>query len=427
MINKMKKVVFFTVLAFISQMFCENAFSQDWTQNYNNYIFKINSEEYMRISRGAAYDLQMYFPHTVSAGGPRWNRIIAQGQLAFFTNNRGLSDNNVDMLINASGNVGIGGLGSDAITEKLTVAGNLRFATGGKIISNSELELNPLNNNPISFNLSGLKGLQMKNGRNNDFTLYFPVSNSINGRWNRIIAKNNLSFTAGDRGVSADVSDLFVSTSGNVGVGFSTPSEKLSVYGNIKIANGKRFTLHNDSLSMDFEISSLWHSKGTNPRNYLGVITNTNHGLLLGANNTSIMKIEPNNEKGYVIIYKDGTGTSPDLIKQENKDKYALFVEDGILSEDFAIGPKKTWADFVFNVDYKLKTLNEVEQFVKDNKHLPDMPAASEVQENGYNLHHMNVKLLQKVEELTLYSIEQEKTIKMLLGKMEQLENKINK
>jgi hypothetical protein len=81
--------------------------------------------------------------------------------------------------------------------------------------------------------------------------------------------------------------------------------------------------------------------------------------------------------------------------------------------------------------------LNEVEQFVKDNKHLPDMPVASEVQENGYNLHDMNVKLLQKVEELTLYSIEQNKKIEKLedvvksyqtlLEKVEKLESKINK
>jgi hypothetical protein len=106
---------------------------------------------------------------------------------------------------------------------------------------------------------------------------------------------------------------------------------------------------------------------------------------------------------------------------------YALFVENGILSEDYALGAKSTWADHVFSESYQLRDLNEVENFIKTNGHLPKIPSAAEVQKDGYNLHDMNVKLLQKVEELTLYSIEQEKTIKLLLEKMDQLENKINK
>jgi hypothetical protein len=69
------------------------------------------------------------------------------------------------------------------------------------------------------------------------------------------------------------------------------------------------------------------------------------------------------------------------------------------------------WADFVFKPDYQLKPLAEVEQFISTNGHLPEIPTTKEVEQNGVNLGEMNAKLLQKVEELTLYLIEQKKII----------------
>ncbi len=68
-------------------------------------------------------------------------------------------------------------------------------------------------------------------------------------------------------------------------------------------------------------------------------------------------------------------------------------------------------ADFVFNEDYKLPSLNEVERFVKEHKHLPEIASEKEMQDTGLYLADMNIKLLQKIEELTLYTIDQEKKI----------------
>jgi hypothetical protein len=77
------------------------------------------------------------------------------------------------------------------------------------------------------------------------------------------------------------------------------------------------------------------------------------------------------------------------------------------------------WADFVFNDDYRLKPLSEVNAFIQENKHLPEIPSATEIKENeGVNLGEMQVKLLQKIEELTLYIIQQEKRINELEEKM---------
>ena len=86
------------------------------------------------------------------------------------------------------------------------------------------------------------------------------------------------------------------------------------------------------------------------------------------------------------------------------------------------------WADFVFKPGYQLKPLSEVEQFISTNGHLPEVPTAKEVEQNGVNLGEMNTKLLQKVEELTLYLIEKDKKIKALeekLYKVDMLEAQI--
>ncbi|WP_461639607.1 hypothetical protein [Labilibaculum euxinus] len=73
------------------------------------------------------------------------------------------------------------------------------------------------------------------------------------------------------------------------------------------------------------------------------------------------------------------------------------------------------WSDFVFEDDYQLKNLEEVESYITKNNHLPDVPSEKEVLENGIQLGEMNAKLLQKIEELTLYLIKQNKRTNKLI------------
>jgi hypothetical protein len=70
--------------------------------------------------------------------------------------------------------------------------------------------------------------------------------------------------------------------------------------------------------------------------------------------------------------------------------------------------------DYVFVNDYKLKSLQEVEDYIKENKHLPEIPSAKEIEKNGLMLAEMNMSLLKKMEEMTLYMIEQNKQLKAL-------------
>ena len=67
--------------------------------------------------------------------------------------------------------------------------------------------------------------------------------------------------------------------------------------------------------------------------------------------------------------------------------------------------------DFVFEEDYELKTIGEVEDFINENGHLPDIPPAAQSEEHGLEVGEMSARLLQKIEELTLYTIEQQKQL----------------
>src|SRR5690606_6654045 len=89
-------------------------------------------------------------------------------------------------------------------------------------------------------------------------------------------------------------------------------------------------------------------------------------------------------------------------------DHYSLFVYGGILTEEVRVILEEDWADYVFDEDYNLPTLQALEQFIKENKHLPNIPSAKEIKEKGIELGQMAKLQQEKIEELTLYIIEQD-------------------
>lgn len=102
-----------------------------------------------------------------------------------------------------------------------------------------------------------------------------------------------------------------------------------------------------------------------------------------------------------------------------NPGSFKLAVNGTIRAKEIKV--ETGWADFVFEEDYSLRSLNEVEQYIKAHKHLPDIPSAAEVEENGVQLGDISAKLLQKIEELTLYVIEQQKQIELLKNENQKL------
>ena len=99
--------------------------------------------------------------------------------------------------------------------------------------------------------------------------------------------------------------------------------------------------------------------------------------------------------------------------------KYKLDVSGTIRANEIIVNT--TGADFVFSDDYQLRPLSEVKTFIQENKHLPEIKSAQEMQEDGVSVNELQTQLLQKIEELTLYLIQQEQTIQEMRQEIEQL------
>lgn len=115
-------------------------------------------------------------------------------------------------------------------------------------------------------------------------------------------------------------------------------------------------------------------------------------------------------------------------IKDEFKNLFMLFVEKGVLAEDHAVLASGVWlADYVFDSEYKMRSLEEMEAYVKENKHLPEVISQRELDEKGYfSVNEMLVGQLQNLEELVLHTIAQEEKIKSLEAQIAELEQLAN-
>ncbi|MEM6700284.1 MAG: hypothetical protein AAF599_17905, partial [Bacteroidota bacterium] len=116
-----------------------------------------------------------------------------------------------------------------------------------------------------------------------------------------------------------------------------------------------------------------------------------------------------------------GTTNRPTMVGINNTTDYRLFVCGGILAEEWLI-PSVTWCDYVFEKDYDLKSLPEVEQHIAIKGHLHNTPSAEKIENNGLEVAKMTVNQQEKIEELFLHMIEMDKRVKALEEKNEQLE-----
>ncbi|MBK9542163.1 MAG: hypothetical protein IPO49_07540 [Bacteroidetes bacterium] len=105
---------------------------------------------------------------------------------------------------------------------------------------------------------------------------------------------------------------------------------------------------------------------------------------------------------------------------------YKLAVNGKIICEEVKVKLHTAWPDFVFKPEYKLMPLHELKQFINQNMHLPEIPSASEVEQSGNSLGEMQTKLLQKIEELTLYLVQQNDKIEKLQSENANLNTKLD-
>lgn len=184
------------------------------------------------------------------------------------------------------------------------------------------------------------------------------------------------------------------------------------------------FTEHGN-IAIGPKNSSFCHIETNRPRflmekpltiNTGQISSNTNQNLQLQTNNTTRLTIL--NSNGNVGI---GTTAPKHLLQVGNMGltgthANAVAAFDGKIVAKNVVTTLTGWADFVFDEDYELMPLEELNEFVKTNKHLPEIPTEAEVLENGIDVGEINTKLLQKVEELTLYIIQLEQRMKALEG-----------
>jgi hypothetical protein len=206
-----------------------------------------------------------------------------------------------------------------------------------------------------------------------------PDNNSTSERWEISRTNNGLNYTCQTGMLALDV--LFVGSNGSIGIGKTNPSETLDVNGSFK-AN-------------DATITGLLTAKTLNAQS--ATIDGALSADVLSANSATI-----NDLLGDVNV--------GGLLSAPNVKITTLLCAKEILVKNNA----SCWPDYVFNKDYKLPSLNELEQFIAQNQHLPNVPSAAEVEANGVELGEMNALLLQKVEELTLYIIQMQKQIDKL-------------
>jgi len=105
---------------------------------------------------------------------------------------------------------------------------------------------------------------------------------------------------------------------------------------------------------------------------------------------------------------------------------YRLAVDGKIVAKEIVVTDGAEWADDVFEDGYELRDLREVEDFIARHGHLPEVPAAEEVYEQGVDLARMDAILLRKVEELTLYILAMEKENRRLAAEVDALRPRID-
>jgi len=250
------------------------------------------------------------------------------------------------------------------------------------------------------------------------------------------------------------------STNGNIGLGVETPSEKMVLflpqasqvatqYGNLNTSHGYG---NGFIVGIEYNGSGLvWNREnqyirfGTNNLERMRILANGNVGI--GTNNPNVARLQVQGSGTYGGVFRlKNTGTNGadwSLIASNDAwdagakrllfsyggpassntqmtlthdgklgigtynltGNHRLYVAGSIIAEEVQVKSQANWPDYVFEEAYELIELEEVEEFVAKEGHLPNMPSQKEVAEEGYMLADMNAKLLQKIEELTLYVI----------------------
>jgi len=203
-----------------------------------------------------------------------------------------------------------------------------------------------------------------------------------------------------------------IADNGHVGIGTVQPTETFHLVGN---------SLYDAGNGASIKINGYHGIETQGNPHWLHLNRYSNDHVSIGHNSTS--NVYMTHGGGKVGI---GT-TAPDA---------KLTVKGNIHAEEVKVDLSVPGPDYVFKEGYDLKSLNEVQDYIRANGHLPNIPSAKEMEENGIQLGEFNMKLLEKIEELTLYALQQErkldqqqeqlKELDVLKERMSEIEKRIN-
>lgn len=283
-----------------------------------------------------------------------------------------------------------------ANSEKMTVAANGRVGIGA---TNPQDKLHIADASLPTLRLSGAGYTgQLSVATSNGF--YSPkaiagdvVMRSLNGGVQLYSINKDISFVTGSGGGAAE--RLVVQNDGDVGIGRTPLNKKLEVEGEVYFAGAINFGGGNQARIIPDGAGNSY-----NGRSFGGEYTMVRHQFL---NNQVNIGYNPRN------LVPGG---------------WLMTVDGQILAEGITIQNSTSWPDYVFENDYKLRDLEEVEAFVNEHKHLPEVPSAKDV-EDGVSVGDMQKVLLKKVEELTLYVIDQDKKLDQLQEENSSLKDRL--
>jgi hypothetical protein len=336
--------------------------------------------------------------------------IIFISSLPTWGQNTSVNTNNIP--IGGTNNVGIG-FGA----LNVNVGGSNTAIGYQSLLSNTTGSFNTANGHTSLFsNTTG--GTNTANGWR---TLYY----NITGQSNTASGAGALSFnTSGSFNTAIGNAALTYNTSGD----FNTANGDRSLFNNSNGLNNTasgRETLYTNISGNDN--TAFGESAG---RSSLGS-GNIYIGRRAGALETGSNKLYIGNNDNRAILYGDiSTGQvllgKPDATGYSFKGSRTLNVLGGILADSVRVALSGNWADYVFTEDYQLLAPDALKAFIKTHKHLPGIPTQQQVEKDGIHLAEMNIKLLEKIEELTLYMLKQQDELTHTRTAFQETQKEIN-
>ena len=309
---------------------------------------------------------------TVAAGSTIFKQNSTTADMLFMHN-----PTTAGLILKSSGNVGIGTISPNA---KLDVSGTIR-----------------LNDNALYLHTT----TDQWHGLVFDATANGP----------RLFGYGGITF--GTMSTGTYIEKMRINSNGNVGIGTNAPSQTLDINGRINVSNGV-IQRGGAPLTTTSDLGLYSLQSGM----YMRFVTNnapfrfySDGGTAPFYGTNALMSIE---SSGWVGI--NTTNMDP---------QYKLSVKGAIHAEKVVV--EIGWADYVFNKDYQLMPLKELENYISENKHLPNIPSASEVEDNGVDVGAVQAKQMEKIEEMSLYIIEMNKMIQEQSQQIAELKKAVGK